>query len=59
MYPEYGIAPGGSSKQQRKYVIPPKYKVAKGTEKRFGKLGTAILQAEINYEAQRIRRSAV
>ena len=38
MYPERAIAPGGSSHPQRKWQIPVKYKVAKGTVPRFAKL---------------------
>ena len=50
LYPERAIAPGGSSKEQRKWMVPIKYKVAEGTIERFRDLMDDALIARMDVE---------
>ena len=50
MYPERAIAPGGSSKPQRKWMVPARDRVAKGTIVRFRDLMDAALIARMDVE---------
>ena len=51
LYPERAIAPGGSSHPQRKWQIPVKYRLGRGTLPRFAKLYAESLQAEMDYKS--------
>lgn len=52
LYPERGIAPG-TRKPPRKWQIPVKYKLGRGTVHRFAKLYAESLQAEMDYKSSR------